>query len=76
MLWSTLLYTNPIGPILRFWKELKKFIWQVLELKFIGFVMQENYVEEVFFEDQKRVIGFFFNHIIDGVVHKLIRVEG
>jgi hypothetical protein len=30
----------------------------------------------MFFEKQERVIGFFFNHLIDRVVRKLIRVEG
>jgi hypothetical protein len=32
--------------------------------------------EEMFFEEQKRVVGFFFNHLVDGVVCKLIGVEG
>jgi hypothetical protein len=38
--------------------------------------MQENCVEEMFFEEHERIIGFFFNHLVDGVVHKLIGVEG
>jgi hypothetical protein len=30
----------------------------------------------MFFEKQERVIDFFFNHLVDRVVRKLIRVEG
>jgi hypothetical protein len=30
----------------------------------------------MFFDEQERVIGFFFNQLVDGVVHKLIGAEG
>jgi hypothetical protein len=30
----------------------------------------------MFFDEQERVIGFFFNQLVDRVVHKLIEAEG
>jgi hypothetical protein len=38
--------------------------------------MQQNYSEEIFFEEHKRFFGFFLNHLVDGVIRKLIKVEG
>jgi hypothetical protein len=37
--------------------------------------MHQNNDEEMFFEEQERVIGFFFNQLVDGVVHKLFDIE-
>jgi hypothetical protein len=30
--------------------------------------MHQNGIKEMFFEEQERVIGFFFNQLVDGVV--------
>jgi hypothetical protein len=30
----------------------------------------------MFFKKQKMVIDFFFNHLVDGIVRKLLEVEG
>jgi hypothetical protein len=38
--------------------------------------MQQNYDEEMFFEEKEMVIGFSFNQLVDGVVHKLLQAEG
>jgi hypothetical protein len=47
----------------------------VFELNFISFVKQQNGGEEMFFEEQEWVIGFFFNQLVNGVVHKLLGAE-
>jgi hypothetical protein len=38
--------------------------------------MQQNYGEEIFFKEHQRFFNFFFNHLVDGVVCKLIEAEG
>jgi hypothetical protein len=48
---------------------------RVFELNFISFFLHQNSDEEMFFEEQKIIIGFCFNHL-DEVVHKMSGVEG
>jgi hypothetical protein len=42
----------------------------------IRFCIHQNDYEEMFFEEQEIVFGFFFNQLIDEGVHKLFRVKG
>jgi hypothetical protein len=49
---------------------------RVFELNFISFFLHQNSDEEMFFEEQKIIIGFCFNHLVDEVVHKMSGVEG
>jgi hypothetical protein len=48
---------------------------QVFELNYIRFFVHQNGSEEMFFKEKERVIDFLFNHLVDGVVHKLFRVK-
>jgi hypothetical protein len=48
---------------------------QIFELNFIRFVLHPNHGEEMFFEEQEMVIGYWFNHLVDGVVCKLFGVK-
>jgi hypothetical protein len=38
--------------------------------------MQQYCDEEMLFNKQERIIDFFFNQFVDGVVHKLLRAQG
>jgi hypothetical protein len=75
LIYWTLLYTNLIALTLWFGEELENFMWQVFKLNLASFVMQQNWGEEMFFEEEEKVIGFFFNQLVNGVVYKPLRAE-
>jgi hypothetical protein len=54
---------------------LKIFIHRVFEVNAIRFSMQQNTIEEMFFEDQERVFVFWFNQLVDGGARKLFIAE-
>jgi hypothetical protein len=77
--WSA---SHPLDPLvsglctlLWFLEVLKIFIHRIFEVNAIRFSMQQNTIEEMFFEDQERVFVFWFNQLIDGGARKLFKVE-